>query len=605
MKNLLEKLPFLIIALYASASNISRFNPLLMPWLAGAVFASMLLVQLFLRRNGGEISTIGSAMLAYAGLNAAVFLLFQDQAGPLLTAYMTGTLYVLFFAWTFIPAFFRGRYFTEYFARKSSPPSVWESEPFKIINRNMTYGWTAIFAIAAILAALPVMAGLTGPAASKGALLAFRLLFQVVLPLGVILAVGVPFTRNYPARYMKKLGIEMPGETPAETGKEIAMETKLKVVAINGSPKGAVGNTSRIVSMVAEALTGHGVELEEIFLSEKRIEYCVGCGHCLEKSRCWRNDDHGRLTDLLSSANGVILASPVYFGAVTAQMKAFIDRALTLGHKPRTTWKPGLAISVSAGKGESDTGRYLARVLHPFGAFPVGILTAIAVRPGDFTGEEWVRARAADLARDLAVAIKEKRRYPVTDEDFGFYLFMRELVSENRDFMTGDYEHWRKNGLLENFSAYSGQTAGKTSVDLEERREWIREMMREEAAKARGTEKNASPGGPGRYTGSSCLELIRSMPMGFHPEKAGDLAAVIQFSMSGAETFEAYLDIRDGRCLFNEGRAEKPSITIKAPSEVWLAIARGELNGQSAFMAGKFRTEGDMGLLMRMKTLFG
>ncbi len=50
--------------------------------------------------------------------------------------------------------------------------------------------------------------------------------------------------------------------------------------------------------------------------------------------------------------------------------------------------------------------------------------------------------------------------------------------------------------------------------------------------------------------------------------------------------------------------ADHPNITIKTPAEVWLAIARKELDGTTAFLSGQFRIQGDLGLLMKLKTLF-
>ncbi|MGA2465252.1 MAG: SCP2 sterol-binding domain-containing protein, partial [Thermodesulfobacteriota bacterium] len=55
----------------------------------------------------------------------------------------------------------------------------------------------------------------------------------------------------------------------------------------------------------------------------------------------------------------------------------------------------------------------------------------------------------------------------------------------------------------------------------------------------------------------------------------------------------------------NEGKVDSPTLTIKTPSEIWLAIANGELDGQKGFMEGKYTAVGDMSLLMRMKSLFG
>ena len=186
------------------------------------------------------------------------------------------------------------------------------------------------------------------------------------------------------------------------------MDAQYKVVAVNGSPHNALGNTSLMLRMIADGLSQEGVELEEIFLSNHKIEYCMGCGFCLENKKCWRRDDHAGITDKLTAADGIILASPVYFMHVTAQMKTFIDRSLSFGHKPRATWKPGLAVCVSAGLSDTDTARYLESVLRPFGAFSVGNFTALATGPGEFLGKEAVEARAADLAGGLVKAIKEK-----------------------------------------------------------------------------------------------------------------------------------------------------------------------------------------------------
>ncbi len=185
------------------------------------------------------------------------------------------------------------------------------------------------------------------------------------------------------------------------------MTEPYRVVAINGSPHEGFGNTSQMLAMLGKNLSRAGLELEEIFLSQHQIGFCTGCATCLETGACWVRDDYNSVVRSVLEADAVILASPVYFFNVTAQMKTFLDRSLGYGHRPRQDWKPGLALSVSAGHGETWVADYLGRVMRAFGAFPVGKLTAIAVGPGEFLGREAVEARAADLARDLAQAVKE------------------------------------------------------------------------------------------------------------------------------------------------------------------------------------------------------
>ena len=64
------------------------------------------------------------------------------------------------------------------------------------------------------------------------------------------------------------------------------------------------------------------------------------------------------------------------------------------------------------------------------------------------------------------------------------------------------------------------------------------------------------------------------------------------------------LSIADGRCTFREGEATSPRLTIRSPGEIWLKIARGEINRAKALMDGLYHVEGDMSLLLKMGELF-
>ena len=102
----------------------------------------------------------------------------------------------------------------------------------------------------------------------------------------------------------------------------------------------------------------------------------------------------------------------------------------------------------------------------------------------------------------------------------------------------------------------------------------------------------------------NCHDTIAGMPTVFNAEAAGDLSAEIQFLVNGEEPGTYYLHIETGTCSFREGEADSPSLTIKTPSEIWLAISRGEMEGQSAFMQQKYTVEGDFTLLMKLDSLF-
>jgi putative sterol carrier protein len=108
----------------------------------------------------------------------------------------------------------------------------------------------------------------------------------------------------------------------------------------------------------------------------------------------------------------------------------------------------------------------------------------------------------------------------------------------------------------------------------------------------------------GASAAATCREMLQSMPLAFDPSAAQGLEAVYQFEISGDESFTAHLKIGAGVCSYHEGPSAKPGVVIQSPTEVWLAISRGELDAQQAFMAGKYKVEGDLSLLLKLRALF-
>jgi putative sterol carrier protein len=94
------------------------------------------------------------------------------------------------------------------------------------------------------------------------------------------------------------------------------------------------------------------------------------------------------------------------------------------------------------------------------------------------------------------------------------------------------------------------------------------------------------------------------MALTFNPDRAKDLKASIQFHITDKERGDWYLDIADGRCRCQRGVIDKPSLTITSSAQVWLAVARGDLKGSIGLMTGKYKAKGNMGLLLRMDSLF-
>lgn len=102
----------------------------------------------------------------------------------------------------------------------------------------------------------------------------------------------------------------------------------MKVVAINGSPR-AGGNTQQCLQIVGRELEKQGIELEILQIGAQPVRGCVACYNCLEtgSGHCIQKDQANEWIDKMVAADGIILASPVYYGGIAGTMKCFLDRA--------------------------------------------------------------------------------------------------------------------------------------------------------------------------------------------------------------------------------------------------------------------------------------
>jgi multimeric flavodoxin WrbA len=99
----------------------------------------------------------------------------------------------------------------------------------------------------------------------------------------------------------------------------------MKILGIVGSPRKG-GNTEILVEEALAATREAGAQTEVILLAEKNIAGCDGCGSCFKSQVCKIQDDMQGVYQQLEAADAIIFGSPVYFGGVTAQAKALIDR---------------------------------------------------------------------------------------------------------------------------------------------------------------------------------------------------------------------------------------------------------------------------------------
>ena len=100
-------------------------------------------------------------------------------------------------------------------------------------------------------------------------------------------------------------------------------------------------------------------------------------------------------------------------------------------------------------------------------------------------------------------------------------------------------------------------------------------------------------------------QVFDSMPQAIVPEKAGSTKAMIQFDLSGDQGGKWWVKIHDGQAESGQGDApEAPQLTLMADAMDYVKISLGQLDGTAAFMQGKLKIKGDMGLAIKMASLF-
>jgi multimeric flavodoxin WrbA len=99
----------------------------------------------------------------------------------------------------------------------------------------------------------------------------------------------------------------------------------MKILGISGSPRRS-GNTELLLDRALEGAREQGAETEKIILNELSFLPCQECGDCDETGVCPITDDMQPLYGKLEESDALIIASPIFFGSLTAQTKMFIDR---------------------------------------------------------------------------------------------------------------------------------------------------------------------------------------------------------------------------------------------------------------------------------------
>ena len=127
----------------------------------------------------------------------------------------------------------------------------------------------------------------------------------------------------------------------------------MNVLMINGSPRGN-GNTAIALREMKNVFAREGIEVTELNVGTKAVRGCIACNKCAELGKCVFDDAVNEAAPLLAKADGVVVASPVYYASANGNLISFLDRLFYSNHSD-LTMKVGASVVCARRGGCSAT----------------------------------------------------------------------------------------------------------------------------------------------------------------------------------------------------------------------------------------------------------
>ena len=127
----------------------------------------------------------------------------------------------------------------------------------------------------------------------------------------------------------------------------------MKVLMINGSPR-VGGNTTIALNEMVKVFQADSIETDVVQIGNQVVRGCIACGSCYEKGKCIFDDVVNELAPKFEEADGLVIASPVYYASANATLIACLDRLFYSTHFDKTM-KVGASVVVARRGGCSAT----------------------------------------------------------------------------------------------------------------------------------------------------------------------------------------------------------------------------------------------------------
>ena len=351
-----------------------------------------------------------------------------------------------------------------------------------------------------------------------------------------------------------------------------------------------------VMRIVRETLAELEIETEEINLGYSQVPYFDGI-----KSQA--ADDVMRR---LGEASGVIIACTAQLFAPTAIMQTFIEYFQLDDYNGAFKEKHCFLITVSKNGGERSVLEYLSKFVQFIGGFDSAQLGLQEVHTRGIETDAEIRAIIERETEDYYRVLRQNRKR-IIPRDYA----VRERLANmtGADVVTLSAPGDKKEKIP------ASQVYQRLNLDAftEQQEKDIQELTRFFAVKyatseeAESEEPKPAPKAKTKKVvprERTVKQITQSLPHYYQPQLSQGLTALMQFCITGEETFEGYLTIRSTECEYFEGSVENPDITILAETGVWNDVLKNKCTAQKAFMIGGLKVRGNFVLLTKFDTLF-
>jgi len=340
----------------------------------------------------------------------------------------------------------------------------------------------------------------------------------------------------------------------------------MKILIINGSPKGDSSNTLKLTKAFVEGMGDH--EIKEITVSKLNISACKGCFSCWGKSpgKCIIDDDMTQVIEDELWADIILWSFPLYYFSVPGSLKNLIDRQLPMVLPFMTEREDGIGAGAHPARYDMSGKRHVL------------ISTC-----GFYSAE-----KNYDSVKSMFDYILGKGNYETIFCGQGELFRIPELKGR-----TDEYLHIvRKAGKEYISSGISNTTREKIKELL-----YPKEAFEEMADASWGIEKEDG----GKVDQS--LSFTKQMAALYNKESYDGKDRVLEICYTDlGKTYQMLLG-KDGCQVFTDGRLTATT-RIETPWEVWLSIARGEIRGDVALAKGMYKVKGDFSLMTNWDKVF-